>query len=154
MISGIVSGLIASAILFVITVLWNRIIYPGLRDARYRGFRVDGEWKWEEKRNGGDFDVVTLALKQSAEEVTGTMSTVWLRGGKSTTTIHNFKGYIMDGVLLGTCAPTANSTVSHLSIFATATDTTAGPKLHLRKTAIDFSTRDISHHDFDLVKNA
>src|ERR1035437_1202292 len=153
MITGIVSGLVATAIVYVYTFLSKEVIFPRLRDVRYQGFRVGGVWKWEGKKNGGDSDVVTLALKQSAEEVTGTMNTLWVRGGKSTTTIHNFKGYIMDGVLLGTCAPAANSTVSHLSIFATATDTISGPKLRLRKTAIDFSTKAISHDEFDLEKN-
>jgi len=80
------------------------------------------------------------------------MTTLWMRSGRSTTTIHDFKGYIMDGVLLGTCVPTTNSTVSHLSIFTTATDTTSGPKLRLRKTAIDYSTKAISHDEYDLEK--
>src|SRR5437867_3682352 len=70
---GVLSGVIASGLLFLVVRVFNRIVLPWYQNAVYRGIRVDGEWDVGAEATS---QVAKLNLVQHADRITGTCTFV------------------------------------------------------------------------------
>lgn len=69
---GVVAGIITSLVLYALKALFTTILIPKFEDLRYKGVRLDGEWRGN--NDTSDFKVdYRLLIKQNAHRVSGRM---------------------------------------------------------------------------------
>lgn len=71
--TGIIGGVIATAIVFFIQVVWLRIGRPFIEELLYSGLDVNGEWVVDAHFADGDRRKRNLHLRQKAHRITGTL---------------------------------------------------------------------------------
>ena len=73
---GIVTGILTTAILFVVKAFWTSKVIPFLAKTRYQGVNVAGQWsgsgKNEDPEKGDVFETeFSMFLEQTAHDLTG-----------------------------------------------------------------------------------
>ena len=71
---GVVSGILASIIIFICAQFFYKIIIPWYQNAIYRGIDISGDWTAKYNFSGGVEVEQTIELKQKGHKITGTFS--------------------------------------------------------------------------------
>lgn len=99
---GIVTGIVTTAVLFLIKVIWSSKVVPFLAATRYQGVKIDGQWNGSSKNDnpesGDCFESENnLFLTQSAHELAGSYLFKFKNDQKEFSLDFNVKGYIWEG---------------------------------------------------------
>lgn len=68
---GVISGVLASTVVFLLALLFNRVIVPWYQNIIYSGINVSGTWNSESKLPDSKKLLTSLELKQSANNILG-----------------------------------------------------------------------------------
>ncbi len=99
---GIVTGILTTAILFVIRNLWITRIVPFITATRYQGVQIDGQWYGasdnQDPEKGAVFsNEAKLYIEQKAHELTGLFIFTFKDETKDATVEFKVTGYIWEG---------------------------------------------------------
>ncbi|MHC8470570.1 hypothetical protein [Plesiomonas shigelloides] len=99
---GIVVGILTTAVLFLLKVIWTAKIVPFLVATRYQGVRIDGQWvgsgKNDDPEQGDVFETeFSLFLSQSAHELGGSFLFKFKSPVKEFNLDFNVSGYMWEG---------------------------------------------------------
>jgi hypothetical protein len=100
---GIVSGLITSVLVYLIVLVFNKIVQPWFQDIIYSGVRIDGQWYTQKTfRNGDTIQDELLELNQHAHKISGTRTLTKRYKANDSIEIKTFKieGKIRDRYVL------------------------------------------------------
>jgi hypothetical protein len=70
---GIISGIITSAILYLLATIAKKIVIPWYLDLIYQGVDLNGEWRYHQNHGQINYDY-HLVIKQRAHKLTGSMT--------------------------------------------------------------------------------
>ena len=87
---GVISGILASTILFIAAKLFENTVLPALRKIIYSGIDVSGPWHWENRFGS----VAKMELKQYADRLDGTFT--YVNSSSSTIKTFSIYGHIQD----------------------------------------------------------
>lgn len=94
MITGIISGIIASGIFLLLTSIIKYWIWPQIRDSMYRGTRIDGEW---EVCYEGSTDIAArMTFKQTGTKIVGNSHIIKNRSGNDVNRKYILRGTFLD----------------------------------------------------------
>jgi len=93
---GVISGLISGYLIYLLAVLFRRILFPWYRDAVYKGLNVSGTWILESDEY--DRRDITFEINQKADDLTGISSHV-LRAGQDEHLSERVRTYVLQGNL-------------------------------------------------------
>jgi len=93
---GIVSGILASAILFLMTEFFRNIAIPWYRRIIYNGIDISGKWFSKKTNPSGNVEDSTMIIKQQADMITCTINIAKKSSGDSHAEI---KTYEISGTL-------------------------------------------------------
>ena len=101
---GVISGITTSTLVYIIVLVFNRIVIPWYQDLIYKGVDISGEWKSEIDYGilGPPFGakgLFVLKLNQKAHSVKGSATGIVKRDGQETVTTYNVEGEIGDRIL-------------------------------------------------------
>lgn len=103
---GIVSGIITSAIMYLIIVIFNHIVLPGYRAFVYRGVFIDGTWEEVLDFENGNAQISTAEITQKANSIAGSVTVVKSTNGQVTKTeIMTLCGTLTDRLFNATLVP-------------------------------------------------
>lgn len=71
---GVVSGILASLLLFISSEFIRKIAIPWYQQMIYSGITISGDWKAEVVNPSGNTQTMTMDLKQKANKLTGTIT--------------------------------------------------------------------------------
>jgi hypothetical protein len=99
---GIVTGILTTAVLYIIKVFWSSKFVPFLAAVRYQGVKVDGQWsgygKNDNPENGDVFETeFNLFLSQSAHQLSGSFLFKFKNEHKDFALDFNVNGYMWEG---------------------------------------------------------
>jgi hypothetical protein len=99
---GIVTGILTTAILFLLKNIWITKAVPFLTTTRYQGVQIDGQWTGSSENSDpqkGDVysNEANLYLDQRAHDLSGLFIFSFKNEKKSFTLEFNVKGYIWEG---------------------------------------------------------
>lgn len=96
---GIVSGVLTTALLWVIHVLWTKTIVPWYEQRVYKGVKIEGTWCLVDDSNDKDGHWAQreiLGLKQTAHRLTGSLTLLPKEGENSDSIVLDAVGDISD----------------------------------------------------------
>ena len=93
---GLVSGLLASAIVLVIALYWQKVIIPWFENRVYKGTRIAGTWQTTMIIDGEEYYEQAI-IKQRAHRIWGTISYPKDTAGRSH--IYTVQGEFLDRTL-------------------------------------------------------
>lgn len=101
---GIVTGILTTAILFVVKAFWTSKVIPFLAKTRYQGVNVAGQWsgsgKNEDPEKGDVFETeFSMFLEQTAHDLTGSFLFKFKNPNKDFSIDFDVKGYMWEGYL-------------------------------------------------------
>jgi hypothetical protein len=103
---GVVSGIVTAVILYLLLILFNRIVLPWYRQLVYQGVDIAGKWEEHLDFGNGKTQVITAELTQKANSITGNVTIVKAANGQITRTeIMFIKGTIKDRLFSATLIP-------------------------------------------------
>ena len=99
---GIVTGILTTAILFVIRNVWVTRIIPFITATRYQGVQISGQWYGassnDDPKNGDVYsNEAKLYIEQKAHELSGLFIFSYKDENKDVTQEFNVTGYIWEG---------------------------------------------------------
>lgn len=111
-VAGVIGGLITAAILVMVGFVWRDKLDPWLSDKRYRGVRIDGNWKLSSEPSDGDGSEFahdeTLEVEQKASRLIGRLILVPSSGSTGVTRTLVLEGSIRDRFVLFTAVPASH----------------------------------------------
>ncbi|MFM1711896.1 hypothetical protein [Aeromonas salmonicida] len=101
-ITGIITGIITTAFLFLIKSIWSTKIVPFLASTRYQGVLIGGQWASEDRNdapeNGDIFEIeANLFLNQNAHHLDGSLLFKYKSTNKSFSLDFSVSGYMWEG---------------------------------------------------------
>lgn len=99
---GIVTGILTTAVLFLIKNLWVTRVVPFITATRYQGVKIDGQWTGASKNEDPEVAEIyssdaKLYIDQKAHELSGLFIFSFKNEKKNVTLEFNVKGYIWEG---------------------------------------------------------
>lgn len=99
---GIVTGILTSAILYLLNVFWKSKVTPFLAATRYQGVKIEGTWVgFGENKDPDQGDIFrtefSLFLTQSAHDLNGSFLFKFKNESKEFTIDFNVNGYMWEG---------------------------------------------------------
>ena len=106
-ITGVVSGILTSAVLFLAARLFNVIVLPWYREIVYRGIDIGGIWENRMELTGA-MQTMKINLRQKADQISGTatISKSYGSGGASSEEAFTVNGNVSDRLFSATMRPT------------------------------------------------
>lgn len=110
---GVFAGVVTSALLYVLGLIFTRIMLPWYQKVIYKGVDVSGEWSGTinhaERRRWS----VTLNLEQHAHELKGTYTSIsYLNGEERKVSTMNVSGEVWEGFVALKCRTISNRNLS------------------------------------------
>jgi hypothetical protein len=105
---GIVVGIVTSALLFLLSKVWNNWALPSLEAMRYAGVKIDGSWygSGSGEADGGKWSMeITAQLTQQAHSIGGTYHYRYRSPENSFDILYSVKGQLWEGYLNLMLAP-------------------------------------------------
>jgi hypothetical protein len=104
---GVFSGVVSSAVVFIIAWVTKQVLIPKYQDIVYQGVKIGGKWRSElpvEARGAGKINVENfLDLKQSGHNISGTNTKVdTFEGNRTRSEVFDVTGEIKDRFFIGT----------------------------------------------------
>lgn len=133
MIIGIVTGILTTAILYILKVLWTSKIVPLIVKLRYQGVQINGNWygggENDDENNGAIFKAsYYLDLEQSAHDLKGTFIFKYKAETKDFEINFLVNGYIWEGYVTLNFTPKDKRLTSYATTMF---------KLHAGGTSLD-----------------
>lgn len=120
---GVASGVITSLFLYLLSIIFTRIILPWYQRLTYGGIDVSGEWIGKLKGNKAVYWKATLNLKQSAHSLSGIYSIVKISQGNAGKTTHmKVSGEVWEGFVSLKYRTVSNRNLSFGSILLKIND--------------------------------
>lgn len=115
--TGVVGGVLTTALLFIISRFLETVVFPWYRTLVYRGVDISGKWKNELAFNEGRTQTLLADIYQKAHAITGTLTIVKSKNGKTLDTKKlRLSGELKDRLLLCTLHPTSNTEVAAVNL--------------------------------------
>jgi len=109
---GVVTGIITSAIIYLLVLIFNRIVLPWYRSFIYRDVIIQGSWEETLDFGHGNTQVATTELVQKADAISGNVTVVKSAHGQVTRTeIMTLVGTIKGRLFNATMIPVAKTRV-------------------------------------------
>ena len=107
---GVVSGILTSALIYLLILIFTRIVLPWYRQLMYRGIEVQGEWTSSMHLRPELIQEWSMELKQKADSVSGDLSQSKCQDGQiiKTETLR-LTGSLKDRFLSGSIHPVEKS---------------------------------------------
>lgn len=103
---GVVSGIITSALIYLLILIFNHIVLPWYRGFIYCGVDIEGKWEEALDFNNGNTQISTYELIQKANDVSGKVTIVKSTNGQITKTeMFSLKGLVKDRFFTATQTP-------------------------------------------------
>lgn len=103
---GVFSGVLTSALLFLLGRLWVYWLLPLLKAMRYQGVVVQGLWHADLKNDPGEPDTtVELDLRQSTQTLSGTLTITNRKPGNEWVLTHLVHGRLWEGYISMSLTP-------------------------------------------------
>lgn len=102
---GIVTGILTTALLWLLKAAWDAKLHPLLQKARYDGIIVAGKWRGTGDGDDGSRTEVTLYLNQNAHAISGTFAVDHDSPRKKYTIHHSASGFVREGLMILTFSP-------------------------------------------------
>ncbi len=116
---GIISGVITSAVIYLLVIIFNNIVLPWYRALIYCGVSIDGTWKEELDFENGNTQVSTAELTQKANAISGNVTIVKSSNGQITeTTIMSLNGIVKDRLFNAKLIPVDKKRVGIITVLA------------------------------------
>ncbi len=96
--TGILSGIITTWMLFMIKLFWDKKVTPYLQSIRYQGVKIEGAWVGASKDDNHESES-RLYLTQNAHEISGSFTFSFKSKEKTFTIDFNVKGYMWEGYI-------------------------------------------------------
>lgn len=96
---GTVTGILTAFLLYLLKKFWDNYLHPWLRELRYSGVDVSGQWQGIENDEDGTSFEIALVLKQSAHDVSGTARIEFVGSSHSFDLAFNVTGQIWEGYI-------------------------------------------------------
>ena len=98
---GVVSGVLASALILFISAFARKVMIPWYRQIIYRGVDISGEWASKNQYHSGNVEDVLMTIKQKADLVEGIMNIAKAKKGEKDLEMktYEFQGKIRDRFL-------------------------------------------------------
>ena len=109
--SSIIGGILATGLLFFVTVVWRDSFIPWIEDRIYCGIRINGVWDLQQEQNTEYWQRETLELEQKASRLSGRLVISPKEGETWPPRTLKVEGNIRDRFVVLTCTP---STCQHL----------------------------------------
>ena len=93
---GVVSGVLTSALLYLIAVVVTRVLVPWYKRITYEGVDVNGTWEYRFDQPG-DYGSMLLHLSQSAHDLKGEAAVTVRNGENESNFIYMVRGTIWEG---------------------------------------------------------
>src|SRR5712692_8357813 len=112
-ITGVVSGILTTAVLFLLKKLFDGVVLPWYRNLVYRGVNISDQWKNEMEFPGGTHQTLIANIKQRAHAVEGDLTITKTRNGQLfVTKTLLLVGEIHDRLLLATIKPMSDKEIA------------------------------------------
>lgn len=95
---GIVSGIVTTVLLYILGVLFSKIIIPWYQQIIYQGVDLNGEWQFEDTLNDS-VERFKLSLTQNANNVSGHLLYIRIKDDENREVNYSFIGNVWEGYL-------------------------------------------------------
>ena len=98
---GVVSGILTTATLYLISLLFRNHVIPWYQNITYKGVDISGTWVYEVKNNGENKAKFEMTLNQKSHNLTGDATIIQGTDLQAPSTITNLKvnGGIWEGYI-------------------------------------------------------
>ena len=103
---GVISGVIAAAVIYLLVVLFNKVVLPWYNQLVYRGVEIQGKWEESLEFDYGNTQLATIELSQKAHVIMGSVTVVKSTTGEIVRTeIMSLNGNVNERFFNGTIVP-------------------------------------------------
>jgi hypothetical protein len=126
---GVVSGVVSAILISFVVILYNKLLFPKIKEMLYKGVNLEGEWNGdiftdkEIDENGTKKNVkvksreVTLTITQSAYQISGDLIIKNIHIEKNVEiSFYKYSGFIRDNFVVINYLPKSNKSVGLGSI--------------------------------------
>lgn len=101
---GIITGILTTAVLYLIKVYWSNSVKPFVEATRYQGVMIDGYWVGASKNEDTEKGIIysneaRLMLRQNAHSLEGEFLFKFTNPHKSFTSEYSVSGYMWEGYI-------------------------------------------------------
>ena len=93
---GVVSGVLTSALLYLLALVVTRVLVPWYKRLTYEGVDLNGTWEYRFDQPG-DYGSMLLHLAQSAHDLKGEAAVTVRSGDSESNLIYSVKGTVWEG---------------------------------------------------------
>lgn len=120
---GIISGIVASIIIWGFMLIYRKIILPAIKEILYKGIDIEGEWHGtvtsdnKTMKDGKPVVVkekdkeITLSLKQNAYQLDGELVIKNINGNNEYFSFYKFSGFIRDNYVVLNYMPKSKKSI-------------------------------------------
>ena len=114
---GVISGIITAAVIYLLVVLFDKVLLPWYCQLLYRGVDIQGKWEESLSLGDGKTQIVTVELSQKAHAIKGSVTVVKSTNGKiDRTEIMSLEGAVKDRLFNGTIVPVDKKRVGIVTV--------------------------------------
>ena len=95
---GIVSGVFTTALLYILGLLFSKVIIPWYQRIIYQGVDLNDEWEFE-KNQSGDVERFRLSIVQNANNIQGHLLYLRIKNDETREVNYSLTGSVWEGYL-------------------------------------------------------
>lgn len=113
---GVLSGVLTSALIFMVSQLWINTFVPWYQSLRYQGADISGSWfaEFSDEKSKSSFSAVLI---QQAHNITGTLHFTFTSAERKFSVDYNLTGEYWEGYLNLMCRSKDRKVFSHATTF-------------------------------------